>query len=533
VETASGEAVYGASEIAADSTQILAAIARLSAGIRRNVGESIATIRASDSLYRFTTPSFPALRKHMLGTRAFLRGDYTTAAALEQEAIALDSTFAYAHLEMWVTLTNAGLPGGRGIRPLLRAFEMRDHSTDWERYAVEGAYNLDVLGDVPQAIASFRRHLEALNQLSVRPAGFYANLGEALELGGDPVAGRHVLEEARAHHPTAVNQAVLVRLIYSLGDQSAARRVLDEAARRYPDHPALLAERVHLLADSGRYEEAHALAGRIPRDLGLQSGLRLQAEVDALCGRFDEAARHLRDLEEIMSARGEESFALELAAAVATLRLAAGDSSALSRIDGELVHHPLKSIDVYSRPYLALARLYAAANRTGRAALLLRDYEREYPARFRGPDRWLLLRARASIDRAEGKTQQAITDLQEAQHVPPIRLGLFDEGEIQAGNEPELARLYEQLGARDSAIAVYERYLSARSLDRVRVDAIELAPTLSRLAVLYEQRGDRATAARYYRQFAASWHMGDPVARRRATVAERRASMLAPSAASR
>ena len=35
-------------------------------------------------------------------------------------------------------------------------------------------------------------------------------------------------------------------------------------------------------ADSGRYEEAHVLARRIPVDLALESGLRLQAEVDAL-----------------------------------------------------------------------------------------------------------------------------------------------------------------------------------------------------------------------------------------------------------
>ena len=532
VETASGEAAYGASEIAPDSTQILAAIARLSAGIRRNVGESIATIRASDSLYWFTTPSFPALRKHMLGTRAFLRGDYTTAATLEREAIALDSTFAYAHLELWVALANAGLLGGNGIRPLLQAYALRDRLTDWERYAVEGAYNLHVLGDVPQAIAFFRRHLDALNQLSIRPAGFYANLGEALELGGDPVAGRDVLEEARAHHPTAVNQAVLVRLAYSLGDQSEATRVLDEAARRYPDHPVLLAERVRLLADSGRYEEAHALARRIPVDLALESGLRLQAEVDALRGRFDEAASHLRSLRQIMSSAGDAGIGLELAAAVGTVRLAAGDSNALADVDSELVEHPLASIDVYSRPYLALARLYAAANRPGRAKALIRDYEREYPAQFRNPDRWLFLRARAALERAEGKTQAAIADLQAAQHVAAIRLGLFDEAEIAASDEPELARLYEQLGARDSAIAGYERYLTIRSLDRPSVDAIELAPTLRRLAVLYEKRGDRATAARYYRQFAALWRGGDSAARRRASDAERRASMLASSAAS-
>src|SRR5262249_24491946 len=154
-------------------------------------------------------------------------------------------------------------------------------------------------------------------------------------------------------------------------------------------------------------------------------------------GRFNEAIGHLHDLQRNLSGQGEAGSVLELAAAIARLRLADGDSGAPSEIDSVLVEHPLTSMDVYSRPYFALARFYAAANQPRRAELLVTAYEREYPAQFRGPNRWLLLLTRASVAEAEGNIQQAIKDLRDAGHVPPIRLGLFDERQLKAVDHPE------------------------------------------------------------------------------------------------
>src|SRR3712207_8912557 len=46
VEPATGDAVYGASATARDTAQLLAAIERLAAAVRRGAGESLASIRA-------------------------------------------------------------------------------------------------------------------------------------------------------------------------------------------------------------------------------------------------------------------------------------------------------------------------------------------------------------------------------------------------------------------------------------------------------------------------------------------------------
>jgi DNA-binding SARP family transcriptional activator/TolB-like protein len=528
IETASGDAIHGASETARDSTEILPAIERLSNAIRQGIGESLASIRAGDSLNSFTTSSLPALRKHMAGSRALWSGDYATAAELLEEATALDPEFAHAHLLLWTVLHNAGLPRGRVLRPLMRAYELRGRLTERERYAVEGNYDLYVAGDLPKAIAALRKHVEALKQFPVGEAGWYGSLGSALALGGDLTEAEVVLQEARQRHPTPINQTRLIEVLHGQRKNTEARRVLDELSRRHPQHPNVGRLRVALLADSGRYDDAHALAAQSGRRHGSRKDLELQAELDAVRGRVDEAVGHLRDLQDEMFTRGDLASALEIAAAIGRLRFARGDSAGALELSDLLARHPMDSVDVLSRPYLPLALLYAATRQPRRARALLDAYEREFPSQFRGPDQWMLLRARAATHRAEGKLAQALAELQEAARVPALRVGLFDDPSIRTVDHPELARVYDELGAPDSAIAVYERYLTVRSLRRMATDAVELGPAVERLGALYEKRGDRARAAAHYARLAALWRDADAGLRPRVEAAGRRAANPPP-----
>jgi tetratricopeptide (TPR) repeat protein len=92
---------------------------------------------------------------------------------------------------------------------------------------------------------------------------------------------------------------------------------------------------------------------------------------------------------------------------------------------------------------------------------------------------------------------------------------------------PDLARAYEGLGARDSAIVVYERCLFTGQLFRFDLDRVELAPTYFRLGELYEGKGDRAKAADYYGRFVELWRNGDPDVQPRVTEVKRRLAALA------
>jgi len=526
IEASSGELIHGASETARDSTEVLPAIERLSNSIREGTGESLASIQAGDSLWSVTTSSLPALRKHRTAMLALWRGDFLRSADLFEEAVALDPDFAYAYLGLATAMIQSGRPRGRVLPILVHAYELRDRLTERERYAIEGHFHLRVAGDVTQALHAFQKHIEALRQTG--EGGWYGTLGHLLRLTDQLPAAEAVLQEARVRFPSTSNQVQLIGVLYALGKDAEARQVLDELSRRLPEHPRVLQVRVSLLADSGRYDEAHTLATRIREDFGRHNGLRLQAELDAVRGRFGEAVEHLRQFQAEVLGRGEPAVALEIAIAGARLRLRSGDSAGTSEVDELLRRRRFDSVDTLSRPYLPLAMLYAEAGQPRRARAWLDRYAREFPREFQGPDRWLLHRARAATLRAEGRLQEAMTELRQAVHIPAAWVGLFDDMLIPMSRHPELARLYEELGSPDSAIAVYERYLGVRELIRTTTDAFELGTALERLGDLYEQRGDRVRAAAARRRFAALWRNADAALQPRVERARRAVALEAP-----
>ena len=434
----SGEIIYGASETARDSAELLPAIERLSHSIRKRAGESLASIQAGDSLWSFTTSSLPALRKHMAATKAFQRGDFERSAELLSEAIALDPDFAYAHLELATVLENAGRPRGRYLPELARAYALRAGLTDRERYAVEGAYHLRITGDVGKSIVAFQNHVEELRRTG--EGGWYGALGFLLRQTGQLQAAEAILQEARVRFPSAINQSVLVELLYAIGKDAQADTVLGEVATRFPEHPFVLELRVRVLAASGAYDSAHTLAAGIPSDVGLP----LEAELDAVRGRFGEAIAHLRERCDQALARGMVATAVEIAIAVGRLRLRSGDSAGASEVDQLLRRRRFESIDTLSRPYLPLAQFYAEAGQARQARAWLNRYQGEFPAQYRGPDRWMLHRAQAAVYQAEGRPAQALEEFRLAVREPAIRVGMFDDELLPTADHPELARLYDQ-----------------------------------------------------------------------------------------
>ena len=85
-----------------------------------------------------------------------------------------------------------------------------------------------------------------------------------------------------------------------------------------------------------------------------------------------------------------------------------------------------------------------------------------------------------------------------------------------------LAQVYDQAGARDSAIAYYAGYVNAFDSHRAFWDASRLGPALERLAVLYDEAGDLENAALYYARFVELWKNADPELQPRVEAAQQR-----------
>ena len=95
---------------------------------------------------------------------------------------------------------------------------------------------------------------------------------------------------------------------------------------------------------------------------------------------------------------------------------------------------------------------------------------------------------------------------------------------MRGDERPELARAYDRAGDQPAALATYERYINAPSLDRTRLDALELGPALFRLAQLYAGQGDHVRARQYYLRLAELWKDADPGLQAKAQLARQRAA---------
>jgi len=159
---------------------------------------------------------------------------------------------------------------------------------------------------------------------------------------------------------------------------------------------------------------------------------------------------------------------------------------------------------------LPASRSYSGATYTyrdvGRHLALLGDTAAARAMLASLQDNWYIYRydyhIRGLIHVAAGRFSEAITELREMR--------------FSSGHLPPLGRAYEAVGAIDSAIAVYERFLVEPDPDSPLWDAVFLVHVLERLGDLYLSRGESALAAARYDLVAEVLREADPELRGRA-----------------
>jgi len=185
--------------------------------------------------------------------------------------------------------------------------------------------------------------------------------------------------------------------------------------------------------------------------------------------------------------------------ALIQLDFRARPDSGVALLAAALAKHPLDSIPALDRPYWVLILTYAKLGRPEIARRLTREAEASVPERIsRGEPRlWF---AAGALAEAEGHPSEAAS---------AYRKWYEQAGECTACGLFDLARLADRAGQTDSAIALYDRAISAPGVGRMLLDAYQLAPALKRSGELYEAKGDRAKAAERYRQFVELWKDAD------------------------
>lgn len=528
VAAESGEEIYSLRETATELDAILPAIERLSRRLREKIGESLRTIRRSPPLSRARTSSLQALRLLTEAKQANGRGQFGRAIDLLDRAIEIDTLFAEAYRQRASVLGNMGINQAQQVADAARAFELRRRLPLWERYLLEAQY-YDELGDQEMAIGAYR----TLLKLKDLP-GALQNLGVIYE-GLRQYAQAEELYRRRLEMDSlsGLSWTTLSRVQFNLGKFEQANETLRKFESKLPEHSAIPLARARFASARGDYQAAESYLTSF-KDRQNPSLLR-QAYFNQFMGRLAQVQGKLSEAEEFFLGAmpafedgGLASKYLETGIELASLRVwfLRDTARALQIMAAAEEIHPLDSIEPFERPYLALARFYALAGESDRARRFLTEWETTTPPDLRRPHAVLYRAALAAVALAEGRADDAVRESRFA----------YERDGCPVCQLPLLGNAYELAGLADSAVAVYERYLTTPFFGRAIAglepeyysDPQWLPVVYERLGDLYEQRGDTARAIRYFGRLVNLWKDADPELEPRVEAARRAIEGLSP-----
>ena len=429
---------------------MIAAVDRLSASLRAEIGESLKTIRGSQPLEQVTTGSLEALRKYTQAEAAVL-GDRQI--ELLREAIRLDSTFAMAYRKLAVAINTAGGDFADQVEAATQAYLLRDRLPRIERLQTEAYYNWSVEYDVDATIEAYRAVLE------IQPDDYIAlnNLGIALERKGDVEAAAGYYRRSIESRPSGLaSWSNHVPALVLLGRTEDARATV----REYEDEngTGTLSAWLDMLIHSQLRQPDSVVAKLTPwledEDEATRWWVRrFRAGGLLATGRLRDADRDLEELVRQSGLRNLPDWQIRNRIDQALVRVALlGDPAAGIQIVNEALEEvAYDSITSLNRPYLDLSRIFAYAGDATKARWYLQEYERNVPAGLQrgNPERH---RARGALAVAEGRYQDAVRQYE-----------LLDD-QLPNSGLYELALSYRLAGNPNAAISTLEKISDINSI---------------------------------------------------------------------
>jgi tetratricopeptide (TPR) repeat protein len=228
VNCQTGEPLAQTQATASSKEKVLAALGEAAAKLRRDLGESLASVQRFDvPLEQATTPSLEALKAFTLGRKAVREQGNNAALPFLRRAVDLDPNFAIA-FDSLGTIHNNLSQRSRAIEMLTRAYALRDHASATEASRIRMDYQVVVIGDLNEAVATnqewlanYPREFSPVNRLMILNA-----LRGQLEKSRDAA-----LQEVRLQPSVFAysNAAVILR---ATGRFDEARAIIDEAVER-------------------------------------------------------------------------------------------------------------------------------------------------------------------------------------------------------------------------------------------------------------------------------------------------------------
>jgi tRNA A-37 threonylcarbamoyl transferase component Bud32/tetratricopeptide (TPR) repeat protein len=513
-------------ETAADARGLIDAVDKLAKQLRGRAGESLRKVNAAPGLAQVTTGSLEALRKYTEGERAEnIEGNRPKAIALLREAVAIDTSFAEGWRKLGMTLSNSGAPRPQIDSAFAQAYKHRGRVPDRARESIVAAYYTGgPQRDRAKAIAAYEAMLRYggdsafANNLALllvsrrefaraeslyggyerrRPGEFrplYGNLTVVQNRLGKFASAESTIARGLDFFPDMVGlKRARVNMLYMKGDSAQYRRSVDSVFTHGDSADKVWARtrRGELALLDGKIKDWRAIArvnrpapGKAtPRQLFTLAQNLMDAWVDATWLGQPKVVETRLD-EAIAGYRGEWSPADHWNSIIA----------------------------------------YSWAHKPDKARAILARYDGNPPdTAQRRQQLSNRANALAEILLAERKGEESALRFREGDRLP--------DGPVSACTiclPSTLSRAYDAAQTPDSAIKYYEQFVTMYTSERLGIyDPLMLAPYSRRLGELYEQRGDKAKAAKYYRNFVNLWTNADPELQQQVAEVRRRLSRLA------
>ena len=211
-----------------DKDHVLSGLGKLATELREKLGESLTTIQKYDKpLEQVTTSSLDALKVYTQGEKT-ARTDDLAAVPFFKRAIELDPQFASAWVSLGVRYSNLG-ENGLSNDAFSKAFELREHVSDRERFRIEAAYYMYALGNLDKARQTFELYSQAYPR-ETRP---WNSLGILALVYGRWDDAIHMFNEASRLAPDVpISYSNLVDVYVFANQFDKARAVYDETSSK-------------------------------------------------------------------------------------------------------------------------------------------------------------------------------------------------------------------------------------------------------------------------------------------------------------
>jgi DNA-binding winged helix-turn-helix (wHTH) protein/tetratricopeptide (TPR) repeat protein len=477
---------------AADREHVLSKLGQVIPSLRRKLGESVASVQKFDTpIEQATTQSLAALKAYTLGDDKRAQGQEAESISFYKMAIELDANFATAYARLGAVYGNLSQPD-LADKYIRKAFELREHVSEREKFAIQARYYDGTARDYDKAIETWKLWTEVyphdLTPFNSLTSGYlavgqfesaiatgqqalrlnpkfaiaYASLGRAYERSTRFAEAKAICEKAVAEKIDSFwIHNILYRIAFVEADEPAMQREI-EWFKGKPQEALLIYHQAKAALCLGEARKSRGLFERA-RAITQQSGAKEQ--VAAIMNGQAQFAADLGNAEE--------------ARAMANLSLRETPDSARHK----------------AWATLAIAR----AGDVQHAETLLSELNNQ-PTPGTLLNNVVLPSIRAALDLDRKKPAGAIEELHRA--VP------YDLGTDSAGVTLYYRGLaYLDLKSGKEAAAQFQKVLDNRG---VVMNDIYWPLARLGLARAYAQTGDREKSLAQYRELLAFWKNADP-----------------------